>query len=240
MWGPQAFTPILYEDYVEGPDGQRMVWYFDKARMEVTFPDGDPFGEWYVTNGLLVTELVTGRKQLGDTEFRQLEPAQVNVAGDPADLTAPTYASFTGLLDATAGHAEMAITRVIQRDGSISGDPELADYAVGTSHFVSETQHWIADPFWTFMTSEGLVYEAGAFIEDDLFPNPYYATGYPIVDSFWANVTVGGVHQAVLVQCFERRCLTYTPGNPDGWQIEAGNVGQHYYTWRYGGLPTGS
>ncbi|MCS7294077.1 MAG: thermonuclease family protein, partial [Dehalococcoidia bacterium] len=36
-----------------------------------------------------------------------------------------------------------------------------------------------------------------------------------------------------LVQCFERRCLTYTPDNPPGWQVEAGNVGQHYYRWRY-------
>jgi hypothetical protein len=38
----------------------------------------------------------------------------------------------------------------------------------------------------------------------------------------------------VLLQCFERRCLTYTPDNPEGWKVEAGNVGQHYYQWRYG------
>jgi hypothetical protein len=30
--------------------------------------------------------------------------------------------------------------------------------------------------------------------------------------------------------------LTYTPGNPAGWQVEAGNVGQHYFQWRYGDL----
>jgi DNA-binding beta-propeller fold protein YncE len=35
------------------------------------------------------------------------------------------------------------------------------------------------------------------------------------------------------MQCFERRCLTYTPDNSAGWQVEAGNVGQHYYAWRY-------
>ncbi|MEZ4570631.1 MAG: hypothetical protein R2849_09955 [Thermomicrobiales bacterium] len=34
------------------------------------------------------------------------------------------------------------------------------------------------------------------------------------------------------MQCFERRCLTYTPDNAPGWQVEAGNVGQHYYEWR--------
>ena len=46
---------------------------------------------------------------------------------------------------------------------------------------------------------------------------------------------VGGVERDVLLQCFERRCLTYTPSNPDGWKVEMGNVGRHYYAWRYGG-----
>jgi hypothetical protein len=47
-------------------------------------------------------------------------------------------------------------------------------------------------------------------------------------------VRVDGVERLVLVQAFERRVLTYTPSNPDGWRVEAGNVGQHYYEWRYG------
>ncbi|MEX2315225.1 MAG: hypothetical protein WD628_05855, partial [Thermomicrobiales bacterium] len=40
------------------------------------------------------------------------------------------------------------------------------------------------------------------------------------------------------MQCFERRCLTYNPANPDGWKVEAGNVGLHYYLWRYGMMPS--
>ena len=32
--------------------------------------------------------------------------------------------------------------------------------------------------------------------------------------------------------------LTYTPDNPSGWQIEMGNVGQHYYQWLYGSIPS--
>jgi hypothetical protein len=51
-------------------------------------------------------------------------------------------------------------------------------------------------------------------------------------------VQVAGTPTDVLLQCFERRCLTYTPGNPDGWQVEAGNVGRHYYEWRYGEIQT--
>jgi hypothetical protein len=50
-------------------------------------------------------------------------------------------------------------------------------------------------------------------------------------------VKVGGQPRDVLVQCFERRCLTYTPDNDPTWQVEAGNVGQHYYIWRYGAMP---
>ena len=38
----------------------------------------------------------------------------------------------------------------------------------------------------------------------------------------------------VLIQAFERRVLTYTPANPRAFQVEMGNVGRHYYDWRYG------
>jgi hypothetical protein len=37
----------------------------------------------------------------------------------------------------------------------------------------------------------------------------------------------------VLIQAFERRVLTYTPDNPPGFTVEYGNIGRHYYTWRY-------
>jgi hypothetical protein len=87
--------------------------------------------------------------------------------------------------------------------------------------------------FWHFMNSSGTVYDGG-YYNDYLFPNPYYATGYPITEPYWVWVPVAGEWQDVLVQCFERRCLSYTPNNPPGWQIEASNIGQHYYHWRYG------
>ena len=43
----------------------------------------------------------------------------------------------------------------------------------------------------------------------------------------------------MLIQAFERRVLTYTPSNPPAFQVEMGNIGQHYYDWRYkgGGTP---
>jgi hypothetical protein len=47
-------------------------------------------------------------------------------------------------------------------------------------------------------------------------------------------VQVGGSERDVLIQVFQRRVLTYSPDNPEGWQVEMGNVGRHYYFWRYG------
>src|SRR5947209_1229390 len=59
--------------------------------------------------------------------------------------------------------------------------------------------------------------------------------GYAISEPFRANVKVGGQQRTVLVQVFERRVLTYTGSNPDAFKVEMGNIGQHYYQWRYGG-----
>src|SRR5690606_29964656 len=69
--------------------------------------------------------------------------------------------------------------------------------------------------------------------------NPFYATGRPITEPYFADVQVAGAVQTVLMQCFERRCMTYTPTNNTGFQGEAGNVGLHYFCWRYGYLPEG-
>lgn len=38
-----------------------------------------------------------------------------------------------------------------------------------------------------------------------------------------------------MVQVFERCVLTYTADNPPAFQVEMGNIGVHYYRWRYCG-----
>ena len=61
MWGPEANYAPMQEPYAESPGGMREVQYYDKARMEISHPDtGDSSSIWYVTNGLLVVELITG------------------------------------------------------------------------------------------------------------------------------------------------------------------------------------
>lgn len=61
--------------------------------------------------------------------------------------------------------------------------------------------------------------------------------GLPITDPYWVRATIDGVERWVLVQCFERRCMSYTPDNPEGWRVEFTNTAAHYYTWRYGQAP---
>ncbi len=110
----------------------------------------------------------------------------------------------------------------VDRDGAVVTDPALVFYDVTAGRFVPETGHTIASPFWEFMSS---LQQADG--------NPFYSTGYPISEAYWADVRVGGESKTVLMQLFERRVLTFTPSNPPAWQVEAGNVGQHYFRWRY-------
>ncbi|HMM43375.1 MAG TPA: hypothetical protein PKA95_15895 [Thermomicrobiales bacterium] len=202
MWGPVAITDLRYEPYAESPGGQRLVQYFDKSRMEISQPGAPDDGLWYVTNGLLVVELVTGLRQVGDAAFEPHVPAAVNVAGDPDDPGAPTYASFGYVLDAPPTAAGSFLTRRLARDGSVSDDPALARWSALAGATDDVTRHAVAAPFWAFMTAEGLVTQGGELVNAPLFVNPYYATGRPISEAYWATVRVGGTPLDVLVQCF--------------------------------------
>ncbi len=237
-WGPNAFA-VTTEPYAQSQQGERLVVYFDKARMEITNPYGDPSSAWYVTNGLLVTEMITGQVQLGDKTFQDRIPAQIPVAGDPDDTFGPTYATFSTLLKAPPLPNGSVITQTLARNGTVGSNADLAAYGVTAVNLVPETQHRIASVFSAFLNSTGTIYQGGQYVTGKLYDPAFYETGYPITDPYWARVKVAGTVKDVLVQCFQRRCLTYTPSNPDGWKVEMGNVGQHYYRWRYGSLPTG-
>jgi hypothetical protein len=58
--------------------------------------------------------------------------------------------------------------------------------------------------------------------------------GLPVTGAYWVKAKVGGVERPILFQVFERRVLTYNPANEPAFRVEMGNVGQHYYQWRYG------
>src|SRR5215472_10787176 len=118
FWGPLALAHDgQQEPYAEAPGGTRLVQYFDKARMELTNPATNT-----VTNGLLATELITGKMQLGDTTFQQLSPAGVPIAGDP-DNIGPTYAMIqanaTTLLANTANAPGTQVSRQLSATGAL-------------------------------------------------------------------------------------------------------------------------
>lgn len=237
-WGPvPGFT--AYEEYAEAAHGKHLVQYFDKSRMEINNPDGDKSSRFYVTNGLLTQELISGRISLGDTRFEERYSAEINLASDTDDTSpgTPTYASFKFLVNKVSViHIGKIIDDTINRAGNTGSDPAFTSYNVRNAHFEAVTNHNIPDVFWSFLNAKGPIIENGKAVEAALNDPYFYATGYPIAEAYWARVKIGGIpNTAVLVQPYERRVLTYVPDAPSGFKVQMGNIGQHYYTWRYSG-----
>jgi hypothetical protein len=221
------------------------VQYFDNSRMEITQPDGDRASRWYVTNGLLVREMVSGKIQTGDLpgQVESRAPAGIPVVGDLTSANGgPTYASFTGVTslqndrrapDRRGQRADLQI----ERNGRVR--PAPAGLLGGAADLVAYDErlgHNIPRVFWDFMHQSGPVYRDG-HVQDGTLVEWVFAFGLPITEPYWTRARIGGVERDVLVQLFERRVLTYTPANPAGWQVEMGNVGQHAYLWRYQASP---
>jgi hypothetical protein len=229
VWGPEPFTPLLMEAYAQGPAGRRAVQYFDKARMELNNPGAEPHAPWYVTNGLLVNELITGQVQTGANEFIPLAPASIAIVGDPGNEF-PTYASLSRIYNTPAGRAfGDHVTGVFMR---ADGLPQYADDAA-TEIVRLERGFGIPRAFWDYVNRSGTIFRGGRLVPDQPIFDWLFTLGYPTTDAYWARVAVGGVERDVMFQAFERRVLTYTPSNPRPFQVEMGNVGRHYYQWRY-------
>jgi hypothetical protein len=230
-WGPNAWLDYK-EFYKQSPSGQRLVQYFDKARMEINNPNNTSGPLGGVTNGLLPVELVSGRVKLGDAtteaENEQRSPAEIPVAGDPAkdNPNAPTYASFRNVATTDNPYRDQnkvnqRVGATFDRNGTIGFRQDLANQP-GTDivAYESVTGHNVPRVFNDFRNNLPGVSAIDAF-------------GYPITDPYWITARVGGQDKDIMVQIFERRVLTYTPSNPAQYQVEMGNVGQHYFQWRY-------
>ncbi len=241
MWGPGPNTAGIFEPYAESPGGQRLVQYYDKSRMEINRTDvTDPDHLWYVTNGLLTVELITGKIQRGNASFEDKGcGADIPIAGDPGN-TWPTYRGLAGRINTsgigapnrTGQHA----TEVLNPDGSTSPYPGGNDPGAQLVYYEASLGHNIPKAFWDFMNSTGVIYSDGSYVAASPWFDRVFVMGWPIGEPYWAMVKVGGVDRWVLFQPYERRVLTYTPSNPDPWKVEMGNIGQHYYRWRYEGV----
>jgi len=240
FWGPQAFWTTR-ELYVDDPTGTqtRLVQYWDKSRMEINNPNGNKNDPFYITNGLLTVELISGRMQIGDNTFEDRRPAQINVAGDFDDPTAPTYASFTGKANAGTDRPDpnkmgQKVTATLARNGTVGNDASKANVPDTQIVYYDEvTKHNIPKAMWDFLNLQGEVKRDGQVVREALSTPWFYGTGRPISDAYWAKVKIAGKTTDTLIQAYERRVLTYTPSNPAGFQVEMGNIGAHYRDWRY-------
>jgi hypothetical protein len=144
VWG-YARTTGFREPY---GGGTRLVQYFDKARMELNNPSGDRTSLWFVTNGLLVVEMIGGRLQLGDHDFQQRQPSDEVLAGDPRshNPNVPGYGSLAQHLGRTGDRTGQSVTQQLQRNGSVT--QIAAPAQVTMTRYVGETGHNIAGVFW--------------------------------------------------------------------------------------------
>ncbi|GAC1647404.1 MAG: hypothetical protein NVS4B8_20110 [Herpetosiphon sp.] len=229
-WGPYIHR-AQEEVYLESPGGKRTVYYLDKARMEINDPRGNSRQDWYVTTGLLTRELVSGRMQMGNARYELHPPADIAVAGDSGTSLSETI-TYRDLLPVSSDNnfrnpprtsASQTLTTTIQPGGKTASDPALGQWGVHLVAYDKTLGHNLADVFVNAMSPEKLRYIAG----------------YPITDPYWAVIRVAGTPQWVLLQAFERRVLTFTPGNRPEWKVEWGNVGRHYAQWRYGAVEDG-
>lgn len=217
FWGPLAnASPGVQEAYLEAASGKRLVQYFDKARMELAGPNA-------VTNGLLTVELKTGKEQVGDNAFEQRLPAVIGVAGDPGQA-GPTYADLAKLPEHSPQAAGAALTTTFANGDFLQSTIVPSDPQLALVQYIGDPggrfAQYVPKAFWDYLNR---------------LPLPWQSVmGFPISPPFGTQLVVGGVARPVFVQAFERRVLTYTPGNPAGFAVEFGNIGQHYYQWRYG------
>lgn len=224
LWGP-AIRAITREPYRESPGGSRQVFYFDKARLEITNPQADPGSPWYATEGMLVREMITGQIQVGDHTFVDRDPAAVPVTGDlQNNPLSPSYATLAAVASVgtdanrrSPSGLGQPVTALLQADGTVvpaavpASDVTIAAYD-------DHLGHNLPNVFVQWLSNQP-------------YP-PDYLVGYPLTEPYWVDTFVGGAQRRVLMQAFERRVLTYTPSNPDGWKVESGNVGLHYRIWR--------
>jgi hypothetical protein len=241
LWGPEPRTGGMQERYLDSPGEQRTVQYFDKGRMEVNDPTANPNDPWFVTSGLLTRELISGEIQIGDDAFLDTgEGAGIQVAGDHLNPF-PQYRHLDEVVDqGNPDRTGELADKVLTPDGLDSQATPPQDTRAEFAHYVTyhgpegfDVGYNIPAAFWDYLNAPGTIYDSNgnAASASPLF-SWIFVMGFPISDPFWAEVPVRETLQWVLIQPFERRVLTYTPSNSPEWQVEMGNIGQHYRDWR--------
>jgi len=234
-YGPEPIA-AAYEYYPQSPTRFRKLVYYDKGRLDLLNPQSPTGSIWMVSGALLATELLSGRIQLGEDEFVTREPAEIALVGDleqPSPVTYATLAQYSSVQptggelsyqratrDGSSRNLEQVgkqVTELLTPDGTILPGA-ITDQGVTIVAYEELLGHNVASPF--------------AGWAQELEIPALNLLGLPVTEPYWIETEIDSIPTLVLIQAFERRTLTYTPTNPDGWQVESGNVGLHYRLWR--------
>lgn len=206
--------------------------YFDKGRMDLD--------QTTVTFGPLAGEMILGQVVMGPITIDQCPPPKIAIAGD-RDARNPTYASVVSQradrLARTAMLTGKYRAEFYDKAGQLkANDPLLPLFQFTT--YDSRAAHNIPKVFADYRD------QANRF-QPKIFPGTpdrpalLYLSGedmigFPMSEPFLESVYVNGTRLPIYIQIFTRRILTFNAANPDPFKVEMGNVGQHYYEWRYG------
>ena len=216
LWGTPMDETVESESD-DSTTGSRYTRLFEKGLMEINHPYSEVGSGWYITPGRLAADLID-------------DQASIAVAGD-LDSAGPDYADLASQNWGSQDAGE-EITRRISSSGQTTNRVSLADYGVVAGSTTPETGLATASVFEDFLWQTGPVVSSGEVVDGLLFDPPVLAVGFPITEAFWVNVPENDRFVDVLVQCFERRCLTYTPTHEAAWQVEMSNIGIHHEMWR--------
>jgi hypothetical protein len=243
VWGAEEVA-VTVEHYSNSSTGLREMAYYDKGRLDILDPGDNPFDLWYVTPAALAREMLAGQVQFGDKLSVDRPAPAIPVVGDPDQPNPLTYSTLAtlatlerkpgapltpegrleqNLFDEPPPAIGTPITAVIGQRGTVTPDG-ARNATVLVGDYDQLTRHNIAAPFADWAVAQPLP--------------PLYLLGHALTEPYWIDTVVGGVPQRILFQAFERRILTFTPANPEGWQVESGNVGLHYRLWRNLAQPT--
>jgi hypothetical protein len=231
-WGPAPLTGVVQE-YYQLPGSYasqtRDVQYYDKGRMEINEPEGDPNALWYVTSGRLPVDLM-----FATTNFRpnnRWKDAYITAIGDPGSF--PSYLDLQPLYQSPGrpdpAQVNQPATDMLEPDLRIT---RFADYSADPATVLRQglNEHLVPQALLDFMNQRGPVLRGTQRVNEQIY-DPLYLFGLPVTPAVWVRAQVGGSVRPVLFQVFERRVLTYNPANPPAFRVEMGNVGAHYYDW---------
>jgi hypothetical protein len=230
LWGPDAISTSV-EHTADSPQGARRMVYFDKGRLDILDPSASPQGDWYVTGALLVTQMLSGKIPFAEDAVVERTPPAIPVAGDPEQPDPLTYATLAplasvngwavGTEDVPGLVAQSRVGQPVQ--ALVSGDGTVVEGAV------SDTSIVVAE--WDWVTGHNVAAPFADWVARQPFPAAWLI-GRPLTEPYWHDTLLGGTPTRVLIQAFERRILTWTPGQPAGWEVESNNAGLHYREWR--------